>query len=114
MPFVQRRRKIMLSNVIMRNQLALLLLLALRRSASVLGFGPLPSTVVSSTSRPICSFTPGSSSSRAPSHAGTAAAAAAVGPLSAGAADKCPVLICPAQLSVPSDYELMIAEFKER
>lgn len=27
---------------------------------------------------------------------------------------KCPVLICPAQLSVPGDYRQMVAEFKER
>lgn len=30
------------------------------------------------------------------------------------AKDKCPVLVCPAQLSVPGDYKKMIAEFKER
>lgn len=29
-------------------------------------------------------------------------------------ADKCPVLICPAQLSVPGDYQKMVKEFKER
>lgn len=28
--------------------------------------------------------------------------------------DKCPVLICPAQLSVPGDYRKTVAEFKER
>lgn len=28
--------------------------------------------------------------------------------------EKCPVLICPAQLSVPGDYRQMVAEFKER
>eukprot|EP00904_Undaria_pinnatifida_P010185 jgi/Undpi1/6297/HiC_scaffold_20.g08780.m1 len=30
------------------------------------------------------------------------------------AKDKCPVLICPAQLSVPGDYRKTVAEFKER
>ncbi|CAM9592814.1 unnamed protein product [Ascophyllum nodosum] len=38
---------------------------------------------------------------------GSSSAAAAV-------KQKCPVLICPAQLSVPADYGLMIAAFKDR
>lgn len=95
-------------NLKVLDKLALLLLLVLCRHEDVVGFGPLTPAAVSS--RPSVPAVIGS------------AAAAARGPLSARAAgdgtssmfEKCPVLICPAQLSVPSDYELMIAEFKER
>lgn len=36
------------------------------------------------------------------------------GPPSSGAKEKCPVLICPAQLSIPGDYQQMVADLKER
>lgn len=99
------------------DKLARLFLLASCSHEGVLGFGPLSPAAVSS--RP---FVPAVTTVI---NAGSAAAtAAAVGPLSAGAAgdskgeslilEKCPVLICPAQLSIPSDYEPMVAEFKER
>jgi len=81
--------------MIVLDKLTPLLLLALCRHEGAVGFGPL---------------TPAAVYPRTLVSAGTAGDDNGASPMF----DKCPVLICPAQLSVPSDYELMIAEFKER
>lgn len=101
----------------MINQLALLLLLALCRGTGVRGFGLL-SPAVWSRSAPLPYYFTSTSTSTSTSRRTTTMAMnfwQGIGKgTSPGTKEKCPVLICPAQLSIPGDYTQMVADLKER
>lgn len=102
-----------------------LLLLALCRRTAVRGFGLLP-PLLSSQSRggvtkPYSNNTPRSSCRRVDRvmmagafWEGIVQGIGMKTPTPQTAKEKCPVLICPAQLSVPGDYRQMVTELKAR
>lgn len=97
------------------NQLALLLLLAFCRDTGVRGFRLLPSAVWSrSAPLPPCSSTRCDSTRRTTTTMSSFWQGMGKGQQSTGAKEKCPVLICPAQLSIPGDYTQMVADLKDR
>ena len=99
----------------MMNHQTFLILFALCRGTGVRGFGLLPSVVCSRrTALPPFSI---KASQRNSARRTTTMASfwqgIGKGP-SPDAKEKCPVLICPAQLSIPGDYTQMVADLKER
>lgn len=123
-----RRRTIQPSASVMKLALLSPLLLTLNRCGFVGGFVLLSASFLSRSTRQIASIP--ASRNHELEHVttmmtsfwegivqgvgGEGATSPATTDGAAMAKDKCPVLICPAQLSVPGDYRKTVAEFKER